>query len=262
MFFTKKEEEISKDFINNGFIIGKVSNVKALEKIRAVFLHASENYLKLKKLNNDFLGLTHKYISPNELNEYRLDCINQINKNKDFKKNYFNLAKKELEIIVGNELAMQLRINLSIQLPNDDSSLLPLHADTWSGDSPFEVVLWIPLVDCFKTKSMFILSPKETILLHKKFNEFSNKNSEDLYNNIEKKLNWIDIKYGEFLILNQTLPHDNRVNRESETRWSMNCRFKSVFSPYGDKKNGEFFEPVTLRAASKLAMQYRLPDVK
>ena len=59
--------------------------------------------------------------------------------------------------IVGNELAMQNKINLSIQFPNDASSLLPLHSDTWDGDSPFESVLWLPLVNCFKTKSMFIL---------------------------------------------------------------------------------------------------------
>ena len=29
----------------------------------------------------------------------------------------------------------------------------------------------------------------------------------------------------------------------------MNCRFKAVFTPYADKQLGEFFEPITLRAA-------------
>ena len=42
-------------------------------------------------------------------------------------------------------------------MPNDDSSLLPVHSDTWAGDSPFEIVMWIPLVNCNKTQSMFIL---------------------------------------------------------------------------------------------------------
>ena len=55
---------------------------------------------------------------------------------------------------------MQMRISLSIQLPNDDSSLLPVHADTWSGVSPYEVVVWLPMVDCYKTKSMYILQEK------------------------------------------------------------------------------------------------------
>ena len=66
---------------------------------------------------------------------------------------------------------------------------------------------------------------------------------------------------GEVVVFNQALPHGNRVNTENETRWSMNCRFKSVFTPYGDKKLGEFFEPVTLRAASKTGMDYKLPEI-
>ena len=56
---------------------------------------------------------------------------------------------------------MQSRLNLSIQFPQDKSSLLPVHSDVWSGDSPFETVVWLPLVDCYKTKSMFILPPKK-----------------------------------------------------------------------------------------------------
>jgi len=62
------------------------------------------------------------------------------------------------------------------------------------------------------------------------------------------------------LLFNQSLPHGNRVNLENETRWSMNCRFKSIFSPYGDKKLGEFFQPITLKKVSELAMNYKLPE--
>jgi len=63
------------------------------------------------------------------------------------------------------------------------------------------------------------------------------------------------------LVFNQTLPHGNRVNTENQTRWSMNCRFKSVFTPYADKKIGEFFEPITLRPVSKLGLDYELPKI-
>ena len=49
-------------------------------------------------------------------------------------------------------------------MPNDDSSLLPVHSDTWAGDSPFEIVVWLPLVDCKESQSMFIL-PKNTKFL-------------------------------------------------------------------------------------------------
>ena len=85
--------------------------------------------------------------------------------------------------------------------------------------------------------------------------------SEDLYQSISDGVQWLEVKYGEVVIFNQALPHGNRVNTENETRWSMNCRFKSVFTPYGDKKLGEFFEPITLRAASKTGMDYKLSEV-
>ncbi len=106
---------------------------------------------------------------------------------------------------------------------------------------------------------MFLLPPTHTQALHGRFIEYRNKSSEDLYQDIKEDLEWIEIKYGEVLLFNQNLPHGNRVNTENETRWSMNCRFKSVFSPYGDKKLGEFFEPVTLRPASRVGMQYQYP---
>ena len=54
--------------------------------------------------------------------------------------------------------------------------------------------------------------------------------------------------------------HGNRMNRESETRWSMNCRFKSLLSPYAGKRLGEFFEPITIRAATRLGMAYEFPN--
>ena len=54
---------------------------------------------------------------------------------------------------------IQRRLNLSVQLPGDDSALLPVHADVRNGDSPFEVVVWLPLVDCHGTKSMYLLPP-------------------------------------------------------------------------------------------------------
>ena len=75
-------------------------------------------------------------------------------------------------------------------------------------------------------------------------------------------VNWINIKYGQVLIFNQNLPHGNIVNEEKETRWSFNCRFKSLFSPYGDKKLGEFFEIQNLKPASQLALNYQLPNFK
>jgi len=256
------EEEIlsSSDFIEKGFLIVDVESNDSLKKIRHTIVDFASSYLGVLPDNDsEFLNDFHSAVNVSELNDVRLHLIRRLSAEPAFRQHYWTLVRSYLETLVGNELAMQLRINLSIQLPCDDSSLLPVHSDVWSGDSPFEVVVWLPLVDCYGTKSMYILPPGLSEELSAEFSQHAKKSSEELFLYIEPHVRWIQIPYGKALIFNQNLPHGNRINKESETRWSLNCRFKSVFSPYGDKKLGEFFEPVTLRAASFIGMNYRYP---
>ena len=164
-----------------------------------------------------------------------------------------------LENIIENELAMQNNINLSIQLPEDESSLLPIHSDTWSGDSPFESVLWLPLVNCYKTKSMFILNSNKIKKFNTAFVNKKIKSVSDFYKKFRKDLNFININYGNYLLFNQNLPHGNLVNRTNETRVSLNCRFKGLFTPYEQKELGSFFSPLKIRASTKIGLEYNLP---
>ena len=114
------------------------------------------------------------------------------------KNKYFNLARERIYTLVGNELMMQKRLNLSIQMPNDSSSLLPIHSDVWSGDSPYEINLWVTLVNCYKTKSMYILNQKKLSFFLKKIKEKKIKSSKQIFDIIKNKVEWINIKYGEF----------------------------------------------------------------
>jgi sporadic carbohydrate cluster 2OG-Fe(II) oxygenase len=263
MFLTEEENSLSKEYLDKGYIIRPVTDIESLEWIK----HKIDSLVReLLVISDDIesealLNNIHNYVPVVELNNFRLNIIQGINTIESFREKYFQIARKYIETIVGNELSMQLRINLSIQLPKDDSSLLPVHSDIWSGDSPYEVVVWLPLVDCYGTKAMYILPQKYAKELNEEFKEKASGNSEELYQAVKDKVQWLEVKYGEVLIFDQSLPHGNRINIENETRWSMNCRFKEVFTPYGDKKIGEFFEPITLRAASRRGMGYKLPEI-
>ena len=261
MWFSEDEKKLTEEYLTNGYCIRKVNDLNILNEIINVFVDLAEKTtgIKCKTNKSDYLNNIHNIIKVNNLNDVRMNIINGINKHSKFREHYYNLAKPLLETIVGNELAMQRRINLSIQLPKDDSSLLPVHADTWSGDSPFEVVVWLPIVDCYGTKTMYLLPPNKLKIIDKIFVDKNNNDSEKVFQAIKKDVIWLNIKCGEVLIFNQSLPHGNRINNETETRWSMNCRFKSLFTPYGDKKLGEFFEPITIRAASKCGIEYEYP---
>ncbi len=264
LFLSNNENKICNKYLDQGYVVAPVVDIEALSWIRQkfIFIIREELCIPDNALDSDILNFTHESVSIPELNDFRLLVIKKINSLPDFRKKYYQVAKSYLDIIVGNELSMQLKINLSIQFPKDSSSLLPIHADTWSGDSPFEVVVWVPLVDCYETKAMYILPPDANQTLNNNFKKMAGNSSDDLYNSVQECVNWIEIKYGEVLIFNQALPHGNRINEESETRWSLNCRFKGVFTPYADKKIGEFFEPITLKPASECGMKYSLPNIK
>ena len=264
-FLSKNEKNISRDFEDKGYIIKDIADTESLNRIRKIFIEAIKKNINRKskfKNEDDILNFIHKKIKPTELNNFRLKIISEINKNKELRKLYYNVSRSYLDVLIGNELAMQIRINLSIQMPNDSSSLLPIHSDVWSGDSPFEIVVWLPLVDCYKTKAMYILPPKKYFKLKKIFLDKNSQSSEKIFKKIKKDLKWVQIKYGQVLLFNQCLPHGNIINKEKESRWSLNCRFKGVFTPYRDKKIGEFFEPISLRKISQLAMKYNLPKLK
>jgi len=263
MFLDQDEVNLNNELIQNGYIIKPVDNIEALNKIKDFFIKNIRSYFKINKEESDknILDNVHNYISTVELNEFRLNIINEMNSYAELRKLYYLVCKNILNAVVGNELAMQSRINLSIQLPGDSSSLLQVHSDTWSGDSPYEVVAWLPLVDCHETKSMYILPQNHLNDINHFFGNWRKKDSEDLFKSIEDKIKYLEVKFGNILIFNQSLPHGNRINQEPETRWTMNCRFKSLFSPYGDKKIGEFFTPITLRAASRIGMTYKYPEL-
>ncbi len=261
-FLDADEIALSKKFIEDGYCILTAEDTRALAKFRSSVVEFCVDRLACDKPKDEesFLNSISNYVKIEEINNFRLHIIDRLNSEEWVRVEYFRIARWAIQCLAGNELVMQRRINMSIQLPGDDSSLLPIHCDVWSGDSPFEVVLWIPLVNCFDTKSMFIVPPKINSAIQETLNERSTISSEDLFEEVKAQVIWINIPYGSVLIFNQNLMHGNRVNQETETRWTMNCRFKGAFTPYADKRLGEFFEPITLRAASSIGLSYKLPD--
>ncbi len=262
-FWRHEERALADTFMRDGYVVIPAESRADLDRIRDLVAEITAWYLKIPvpEDREDFLDRIHERVDVDKLNDLRLAVIRRMNEEPWTRLAYFNTARKALEVLVGNELAMQLRINLSIQLPNDDSSLLPVHADVWSGDSPYEVVLWIPYVHVYGTKTMYILPREKDSRYQARMSELKLKSADELLRTIEPDLRWLDIPYGHVLLFTQNVMHGNVVNRERHTRWSSNCRFKSVFSPYHDKKLGEFFEPILVRPATSIGASYRLPSV-
>lgn len=261
-FLSEAEAGLAEAFLKDGYVILPAEDRDALTRIREVVAAAAAQHLGERPPADPdgFLNGIHAHVDATQLNALRLAVIGELRAANWFRPAYFSLARNAISAICGNELAMQRGIGFSVQLPDDASSLLPLHTDVWDGDSPFEVVLWVPLVDCRRSKSMFIVPLGKDRGIQARLAEHQSAGVEAFFAEVEDEVTFLDIPFGSVLLFSQTLMHGNRVNREAETRWSMNCRFKSLLSPYADKKLGEFFEPITLRAATRLGSGYRMPE--
>ena len=261
-FLTKDEASIEDDFLKQGYRIFDVADKEALNRIRLEIVKLASAFLQesMPSDHHHFLSTIHSRVSYKKINALRLFIFEGLNAQSWVRSAYFQCAKQLLDIIVGNELVMQRKVNLSIQMPNDKSSILPVHADTWSGDSPYEVVLWLPFVDVAKTQSMFILPMAQNQFHIAAMEKKGISKTQEIMDEIKGDVIWLELTYGQGVIFTQNVMHGNVLNEEKTSRWSCNCRFKSVFSPYADKKIGEFFEPITLKPATRLGADYELPD--
>jgi sporadic carbohydrate cluster 2OG-Fe(II) oxygenase len=259
-FLTEQERALTAAFLRDGYVIAPADDRASLDANRALIAGAAAAFLGTSYEDEEtFLNTIAERIDGTQLNALRLHVIDAIAADPDFRARYFACTRSIVETLVGNELAMQRGVGLSVQLPGDDGSLLPLHSDAWSEDSPFELVVWTPLVDCYRTKSMFLAGPQVDAAWRDRMSEFAHEGAEAFFRAIEPEVSWLEIPYGHVLVFTHTLMHGNRVNREPTARWSLNVRFKALFTPYSDKQLGDFFDPITLRAATRIGMQYRLP---
>lgn len=257
-----RDRTVSEQFLHSGYVIAPAEDRVALDRIRDAIVDLACAHLGLQKPADPqpFLDGIAQHVDPSDLNALRLHVINGLQAEPWIREAYFATARTLLETIVGNELAMQRGLTLSVQLPEDGDSLLPLHSDVWSEDSPFECVLWIPFVDCYRTKSMFLLPPEANARWLNRMIEFGVSGTNALYEAVKDELDWLEISYGQVLLFTHTIMHGNTVNREPTTRWSMNVRFKGLFTPYADKRLGEYFEPISIRPASRIGMTFRMPQ--
>ncbi|MBI5247308.1 MAG: hypothetical protein HY923_09005 [Elusimicrobia bacterium] len=258
-FFDADEKAFIDGFLEKGYAIVPLQERERLDAVRARMYERAMKQLGpsgAKRPSLDaFFDHTERFVPVAKLNDFRLGVIEGLNKDALLRPALFKMARRHIEWAIGSEIAMQRTVNLSIQLPKDKSSLLPLHSDVWSGNSPYELVLWTPLVDCFKTKSMYVLERPESETIFREFSKYKEFDAEKLYRQIKPKLVWLTVPYGHAVLFTHSLLHGNRVNEEKTTRWTFNVRLKGLLTPYGVKEMGESFLPITVRPATRIGFE-------
>ncbi|EQC46930.1 sporadic carbohydrate cluster 2OG-Fe(II) oxygenase [Bacteriovorax sp. Seq25_V] len=243
-------QHIIQSIRTNGFVVVQLEGQKHERITRAIAD-------SLEKLDIDLSSIErlHEKISLQDLNEIRLKIISSLVKD-DF---YSNLLLKEfmslLVQLVGTDLAIQRASGLSIQLPHDESSVLPMHADSLVGNSPYELVIWHPLTRADKSAAMYIL-PLERSLEVYKSNLLKTKSLAEVFEYVKADMIELSVKPGQIVIFSHNLLHGNKINEEEFTRVSLNTRIKNIFTPYGSKELGSYFRKVQFSVASELGIKF------
>jgi len=242
---------ISEQIYLNGYAIFDCCDMSAL----SLFAKVVQDELKTEELS-----CIHTFISRNEINKRRLACFRALNKVARWEDLYASAFQNALDHLIGPDIAIQNKLNLSIQMPGDVSSVLQMHTDSLAGQSIFELVCWLPLTNAYESNSMYIFHPDVSKKILTDLPAYEKQGMDGLFAEYKSRATFIDIKYGQVLVFSPTLFHGNIVNDTKETRISINCRFKNIFAPEsecGERRLGSFYRLHSLSPLTRLALSYR-----
>jgi sporadic carbohydrate cluster 2OG-Fe(II) oxygenase len=239
--------------LEKGFAVVDADEPSYLENLRKEIFGLTRDIFKLPDsepeagLNN--FHQTTQGMSLGELNKLRIELIRRITAECNVREVVFKAFEKNLRHLLGPDILAQKGTNLVLQPPGDPNPS-ELHRDA-PANSPYEMVVWVPMVNCYGTKAMYILDVDNT---EKAFAHLdANPSDWDGFEKYAKSLSVTPpVAFGQALIFFTGCLHGSEINSESETRVSLNIRYKNLFSPSGLKNQLQFFSPLRISDVARL----------
>lgn len=258
-YLTANDEVLGNKFLAEGFVVRPCESLDVLHSLRDSILRDANSWLRSQGIKQTISDLRNSHTSiPNSLvNDIRLHLFAKLNVDSGVRRGYFGLAASLIQSLVGNELAMQNKVNLSVQQPQDQTSILQMHSDVWTGDSPFQVVLWVPLTDSTATNAMFLLPPMESRDAYSRARAGELHSMAEIHDAYMNHVKLIDVPYGSVLIFDSNCLHGNQLNTTSASRWSLNCRVASLLAPSTtpERRLGPYYTPIMIRPATLMGLR-------
>jgi len=203
----------------------------------------------------------HKVIELKHINELRIKAFHKINALAEWDVSWHSFVAPELTELLGPDLLIQRKLNLSIQCPFDHSSQLGLHTDTLSGQSPFELVTWLPLCRFEDEAGMYWFDRHTSAAMTRQMAEHEQDGLELIREQYWAKRRYVKIEVGQIALFTGTIFHGNMPHNSTKTRVSVNCRFKSLYSPesrtgLNERGVGTFYKLLKSSAITRIASDY------
>jgi sporadic carbohydrate cluster 2OG-Fe(II) oxygenase len=198
-----------------------------------------------------FNGLHHciEGMSRGELNTRRVDLIRRITTDCDARELIFKAFERRIVGMLGPDILAQKCCNLVLQPPGDPNPS-ELHRDA-PANSPYEIVMWVPMVDCFASKAMYILDVAATARAFDRL-DADPMDWTGFESYAKSQAVRPSVRFGQALVFHTGCLHGSDINGETETRVSLNIRYKSLFAPCGLKNQLQFFDPLRISEVTRL----------
>lgn len=241
------------NLFEKGYVVVDADEPGHLITLRSEIFQITKEIFQLSDTDPEYgLNYLHKHIEGmtlGQLNKQRLDLIQRITAECDVRELVFRAFEKQLTQMLGPDILAQRNCNLVLQPPGDPNPS-ELHRDA-PANSPYELVVWVPLVDCFGTKAMYVLDIMNTELAFKYLD--ANPTDWKGFESYAKSLSTTPVvPFGKALIFHTGCLHGSEINKENETRASLNVRYKNLFSPSGLKNQLQFFSPLRVSEVARL----------
>ncbi|ATH09186.1 hypothetical protein BIY24_14900 [Halobacteriovorax marinus] len=201
---------------------------------------------------NDLSNI-HKKVDRDEINEVRLSLSKSLSTS-EMREKILTLVEEQMISLIGPEIAVQKNINVTLHIPQIENNITPLHSDVLCGNSPYEVVVWIPLCETKKTQSMYLFDRETTFEILSSFDKL--KCRRKVLEEFKDRKHYLELNVGDILIFSPTLIHGSSINSEDISRISLNLRFKSLHSPFHLKKLNDYFVEIRKLPQTIMAEEY------
>lgn len=224
------------NFREKGFSIVPIQRTDKFIESRTFIADCIREKFNCNGTDDEILNNCHRFIeeiSEVKVNLLIMEIISAFKEKYKMDEIIYSCTKSFINKLIGNDIASQKNPNIVFQHPGS-SRISELHRDA-PGNSFYELVSWVPLVNCYESKSFYILDKKSSRKLLEKYKNNKYKSWSEYTNEAMKLSINLKIDYGNALFFWSGLLHGSVINQTNESRWSFNVRYKNLFAPSGLK---------------------------
>jgi len=234
----------SESLTSKGFATVEAMDIAPLIESRSTIASFLRDEYKISEPDDEaLLNHAHSLLNLDDVaaNTLVIETIRHYGQQLDMAEVVYSACKPFLDAILGPDIASQTNPNIVFQYPGSQR-FSELHTDA-PANSEYELVAWAPLVDCYSTKSFYIVdfaNTRRLLRLYREGNEFSSWGQ--FRDACISSSTLIEVKFGTVLFFSTMLLHGSVINETNESRWSLNTRYKSLFAPCGLKDPFAFYK--------------------